>query len=226
MSERLRVDGVTKTWSPGGPTAVVAVRDASFAVAPGEAVVVTGPSGSGKTTLLSVCAGLVPPDAGRVALDGTDLDELDERARRALRLRAIGFVFQRGLLLRHLTARRNVALVVRAAGGSWAEGERRAADLLARLGVAGRADALPVALSAGEAQRVALARALVLAPRLVFADEPTAHLDSASGAQVAAELRALALERGAALVIATQDPRLARLGDRVLALEDGVLRPA
>jgi putative ABC transport system ATP-binding protein len=220
----LGVEAVSKTWSAGTAAAVAAVREASLAVAAGETVVVSGPSGSGKTTLLALCGGLLRPDGGRVVVDGVDLRAASDAERRAVRLRSVGFVFQRGLLLQHLSARRNVALVARAAGGSWAEADAAADALLARFELGGRADCHPPALSAGEVQRVALARALVLAPRVVLADEPTAHLDSANGARVAAELRAAARERGAALVVVTHDARLRGIGDRHLAMEDGVLR--
>jgi ABC-type lipoprotein export system ATPase subunit len=133
-------------------------------------------------------------------------------------------VFQRGLLLESLSARQNVALVPRAAGLGRAAAEASAADLLARLGLARRAHLFPQALSAGECQRVALARAVAMRPALVLADEPTAHLDGQAGAQVMERLRALARSEGAGLVVATHDARLTALGDRVLHLEDGLLR--
>jgi putative ABC transport system ATP-binding protein len=224
VSDLLHVDGVSKTWDAAGFAPVHAVRAVSLRVAPGEYVAITGPSGSGKTTLLSLCAGLLRPDAGRVLLDGQDLASLPDTPGRALRLRAVGFVFQRGLLLRNLSARQNVALVARAAGRSWTAANAAADALLARLGLAARASAMPATLSAGECQRVALARALVLGPRLVLADEPTAHLDAAAGAQVTNELRTLARAQGAGLVVATHDARVAGLADRLLTLDDGALR--
>jgi ABC-type lipoprotein export system ATPase subunit len=135
-------------------------------------------------------------------------------------------VFQRGLLLESLSARQNVALVPRAAGLGRAAAEARAADLLARLGLARRAHFFPQALSAGECQRVALARAVAVRPALVLADEPTAHLDGQAGAQVMELLRALARSERAGLVVATHEARLTALGDRVLHLEDGLLRAA
>ena len=199
------------------------MRDASLSVTAGESVVVTGPSGSVKTTLLSLCGALLRPDRGRVALECVDLATCSEAHLQALRLRAVGFVFQRGLLLAHLNARDNVALVPRAAGASRAEARRRADGLLEQVGVAGRAAAYPETLSAGECQRVALARALVMRPRLVLADEPTAHLDAASGTVVAGALRTLVAQANAALVVVTHDARLAHIADRVLTLDDGVL---
>jgi putative ABC transport system ATP-binding protein len=202
---------------------VRAVRAASLTVGAGECVVVTGPSGSGKTTLLSLCGALLQPDAGYVRLGGVDLASCSDACLQALRLHAVGFVFQRGVLLANLCARDNVALVPRVAGASRTDARRRAERLLEHVGVGGRARAYPDMLSAGECQRVALARALVMAPKLVLADEPTAHLDAASGAVVAAALRALVTDAGAALVVVTHDARLASIADRVLTLDDGVL---
>jgi putative ABC transport system ATP-binding protein len=218
----VRAERVSKTWRAGGRP-VHAVRESTLAVAPGEAVVITGPSGSGKTTLLCMLGGLLRPDAGRVVLDGVDLAAADEGRLDAIRLERVGFVFQRGLLLDRLTVRANVALVQTAAGRSHREAVARADALLARLGLGGRGDVLPPALSAGERQRVALARALANRPRVVLADEPTAHLDSEAGATVAGELRRLAVEDAAALVIVTHDERLAAIGTRALRLADGTL---
>jgi ABC-type lipoprotein export system ATPase subunit len=223
VADLLRAEHVSKTWDPRGPAPVHAVRDVSLALAPAETLVITGPSGSGKTTLLSMLGGLLRPDAGRIELDGLDLAAAGEPERRTVRLRRIGFVFQRGLLLAHLTAAQNVALVARAAGVGRRAAHARAEQLLARLGVGARAAAYPAALSPGEQQRVALARALSMRPGLVLADEPTAHLDGATGARVTEELRALAVADGAGVVIVTHDVRLAALADRRLHLDDGRL---
>lgn len=218
----LRAEGVAKTWHAGGRT-VVGVRDGSLALAAGEAVVVTGPSGSGKTTLLSILGGLLRPDRGSVVLDGVDLGRATDAARDGVRLSRVGFVFQRGLLLERLTARQNVMLVQTAAGRTRRDAAARADALLARLGLGDRGDLRPAALSAGECQRVGVARALANRPCVVLADEPTAHLDAATGGAVAAELRRLADEDGAALLVVTHDERLAPIAHRRLRLVDGVL---
>ena len=223
MSDLLRAEAVSKTWSAGGPAPVHAVRDAALAVTGGEMVVITGPSGSGKTTLLAMLAGLLRPDRGRVVLDGLDLTAASEKARRQARLTRLGFVFQRGLLLQHLSARDNVALVLRAAGTPRRLARGRADELLDRLGLRDRAGFYPAALSPGECQRVAVARALVPGPRLVLADEPTAHLDSTTGLRVVEELRRLASAGGAGVVVVTHDARLATAASRVMRLEDGRL---
>jgi ABC-type lipoprotein export system ATPase subunit len=129
-------------------------------------------------------------------------------------------------MIDYLTVRENVALVARAAGSPRIDAESRADELLVRLGIAALADRLPGALSAGESQRAALARAMILRPAVVLADEPTAHLDAAAGAAVAAALRAVTAADGAALVVVTHDVRLAAIGDRRFALDDGRLAPA
>jgi len=223
VPELLRGAGLRKTFAAWGPAPVHALREASLAVEPGELVTITGPSGSGKTTLLSILGTLLTPDAGSVCLDGIDLVAATADERRALRLRRIGFVFQRGLLLGHLTVRQNVALVPRAAGTPRRDAQRLADTLLERLGMREKGDEYPAVLSAGEAQRVALARAVVMRPRLVLADEPTAHLDRATGTRVMAELRDVAAGDGAGVVVVTHDLQLAASADRALRLEDGVL---
>lgn len=223
MPELLRAAGLRKTFGAWSTSPVYAVREASLSLSQAEVVVITGPSGSGKTTLLSLLGTLLTPDGGTIVFDGIDLGRASQDERRALRLRRIGFVFQRGLLLGHLTVRQNVALVPRAAGRSRHEAQALANELLGRVGLGARGDEYPQALSAGEAQRVALVRALVMRPRLVLADEPTAHLDRASGLGVMAELRTLATEGGAGVLVVTHDPQLAAGADRALRLEDGVL---
>jgi ABC-type lipoprotein export system ATPase subunit len=223
VSELLRATRLAKTWDPGGPAPIRAVVDASLNVESGETIVVTGPSGSGKTTLLSMLGALLRPDHGEMWLDGVDLAAAPESTRQQTRLRKIGFVFQRGLLLEHLNARQNVALVLQAAGTGKADALAGAEELLERLGLGGRGELYPAALSPGERQRVAVARAVALTPKIVLADEPTAHLDTASGGQVVRELWALATGSGAGLVVVTHDPRVTEIADRVLRLEDGYL---
>jgi len=223
VSELLRATRLAKTWDPAGPAPIHAVVDASLNVESGETVVVTGPSGSGKTTLLSILGALLRPDHGEMWLDGVDLAAAPESIRQQTRLTKIGFVFQRGLLLENLSARQNVALVLRAAGLDRAAALAAADDLVERLGLGGRGDLFPGALSPGERQRVAVARAVALTPKVVLADEPTSHLDTASGGQVVRELWALATGSGAGLVIVTHDPRVTEIADRVLRLEDGYL---
>jgi len=212
-------------WKSRGrqPRAVAALRGVSLAAAPGELVLIEGPSGVGKTTLLAVAAGLLRPDAGEVLLAGRSLMAMGPAAKRTHRARAVGFVFQRSNLLEALTARENVLLMAALARMPRPEAERETGRLLELLGVAHAADRRPGTLSGGEEQRVAVARALVHRPAVVLADEPTGNLDSAAGQAVAESLQALARARGAAVLVATHDPRLAGFATRRLRMLDGRL---
>ncbi len=211
------VEGVDKAYRRGRAR-VQALADVSLAVRAGELLALVGPSGCGKSTLLNLLAAVDRPDAGRVRVCGVELAQADERALTLLRRRSIGVVFQAFHLLASLTAAENVALPLALDGRS---DPARVLALLARVGLAQRADHHPAALSGGEEQRVAIARALVHGPALLLADEPTGNLDSASGAEVLALLDALRREAGLALVIATHDPEVAARADRVVALRDG-----
>jgi putative ABC transport system ATP-binding protein len=195
------------------------VRDVTFSVAEGEAVAILGASGSGKSTLLGLLAGLDVPSAGRVRIDGEDLFALSEDGRARLRGRMVGFVFQSFQLLPALTALENVMLPLELAGGTGAEA--RAREVLGRVGLAERLGHYPRELSGGEQQRVAVARAFVTEPKLLFADEPTGNLDSATGEQVIGLLFEMNRERGTTLVLVTHDADLARRCDRRLHLSAG-----
>jgi len=206
-----------------GHHAVRALDGVSLRVEAGELVLLQGPSGSGKTTLLAVAAGLLGADAGEVVLDGHALGREGVAGRRRLRARRVGFVFQRSNLLPRLTALENVALQAALAGIPPAEAQRRALAVLEQLGLAGLAARQPESLSGGEEQRVAVARALVHAPALVLADEPTASLDGASGRAVVDRLLWSARELGAAVLVATHDPRLEPCATRRVRIADGRL---
>jgi putative ABC transport system ATP-binding protein len=218
----VRVSDVYKAYARG-PSAVNAVRGVSLAVEAGEMVAIVGPSGSGKSTLLNLLGALDRPSRGEVIVDGARLSELDDTARTLLRRDRIGFVFQFFNLLPLLNARENVALPLLLAGVSRAEAERRADELLGRVGLSGRADHTPDQLSGGEMQRVALARALSSRPVLILADEPTGNLDSEAGAGVLALLKSAAREQRCAIIMVTHDPRAAAVADRVLEFGDGKL---
>jgi putative ABC transport system ATP-binding protein len=209
---------LTKEYPSGGrPLAVL--RDVSFDVAAGSFTAIVGPSGSGKTTLLGLLAGLDVPTRGRVLLDGTDLSTLDEDARARVRGERVGFVFQSFQLIPTLTALENVAVPLELRGERGAE--RRAAELLERVGLAGRGHHFPAQLSGGEQQRVAVARAFVNRPRVLFADEPTGNLDTATGARIVELLEALNREDGTTVVLVTHDLALAARAGRVIRLADG-----
>jgi putative ABC transport system ATP-binding protein len=216
----LRVEHVTKRFGSGA-TEVLAVRDVSLSVAPGEVVLIMGPSGSGKTTLLSMLGALLKPTEGKIELNGAVLSALSENRLPGIRLRWFGFIFQDFNLLSALTVLENVAIVAELAGAKKREAHRRAAAILDELGLAERLDFLPEKLSGGEKQRVAIARALINDPALILADEPTANLDSSIGHEVMRLLRHIAKTQGRSVIIVSHDARIKDIADRVLWLEDG-----
>ena len=210
---------VSRVFSmPAGP--VTAVRDVTLQINSGDHVAVRGPSGCGKSTLLHMLGCVEPQTSGTLLFDGQDISRLSDARRSLLRLKQIGFVFQRFFLLPMLTARENVELPMSEAGVSKQARQTRAAELLEYVGLAARADHRPSQLSGGEMQRVAIARALANGPRLLLADEPTGELDEATGAQIAALLDRVN-QAGTALVIVTHDPALADRAGRVLMMRDG-----
>ncbi|HRQ41586.1 MAG TPA: ABC transporter ATP-binding protein [Chloroflexota bacterium] len=231
MNKVLELQNVSKIYG-SGHTAVTASDHVNLQVKPGEIVLIMGPSGSGKTTVLSMAGLLLRPTEGKVLVNGRDITGLSQRQMAALRLRSLGFVFQAYNLLGALTARENVAVVMNLAGVKGRAASKRAAELLAMLGLEHRLDHKPADLSGGEKQRVAIARALANDPPLILADEPTGNLDSQTGREVM-ELLCCGLgrdqaspergRRGRAIVIVTHDHRLQQIADRVLWLEDGRL---
>ena len=204
--------------------ALAILTDVSIEVKAGESVAILGASGSGKSTLLGLLAGLDVPTSGGVQLDGQDLFALDEDARATLRGQLAGFVFQSFQLLPALTALENVMLPLELAGTR--DARARATGILDRVGLGERLKHYPKQLSGGEQQRVAIARAFVTQPRILFADEPTGNLDSATGATVIELLFALNRERGATLILVTHDAVLATRCDRRLHLDAGRMREA
>ena len=211
---------LTKSYPSGGGTLTV-LHDVSFAVPERAFVAIVGPSGSGKTTLLGLLAGLDTPTSGSVTLDGTNLGTLSEDARARLRGEKVGFVFQSFQLIPTLTALENVQVPLELRGDSAAGA--RARELLRRVGLGEREHHYPTQLSGGEQQRVALARAFVNAPRVLFADEPTGNLDSATGEPIIALIEELNREAGTTVVLVTHDPGLAERASRVIRLGDGVV---
>jgi len=199
---------------------VTAVADVSLSIAPGDHLAIRGPSGCGKSTLLHMLGCVDAPSTGTLQFDGNDVARLSDRARSFLRLRHIGFVFQRFFLLPMLTAWENVELPQSEAGVAKADRRQRTRELLDYVGLGARADHRPSQLSGGEMQRVAIARALANRPRLLLADEPTGELDSGTGEQIAALLDRVNAD-GTALVIVTHDPGLAGRAHRILTMADG-----
>jgi putative ABC transport system ATP-binding protein len=214
----LSVSGLCKRY--GARTILDAL---SLTVEPGSVVAILGESGAGKSTLLNLVAGLEVADSGRVALAGVDLATLDDDARTRLRCRSIGFVFQAFHIVGHLSALENTLLPLVLQGVAARERERRAAAMLAAVGLGQRLQAMPRELSGGELQRVAIARALVHRPALVLADEPTGNLDPDTAQSVLALLIANARAAEAATILVTHSIAAARSADRVLRLERGAL---
>lgn len=216
----LHIENVSKQYG-SGPTEVMAVRDVSFSIAPGEIVLIMGPSGSGKTTLLMMLGALLKPSAGDIHLNGELISALAENHLPDIRLKNFGFIFQDFNLLSALTVSENVAIVAQLSGVGVRQARKRAESILTELGLEGRLHFLPEKLSGGEKQRVAIARALVNDPTLILADEPTANLDSKIGQEVMRMLRNIAKEQGRSVVVVSHDPRIKDIADRVLWLEDG-----
>ncbi|HTL45937.1 MAG TPA: ABC transporter ATP-binding protein [Vicinamibacterales bacterium] len=212
-------NAVSRTFvMPAG--AVHALRGVSLSVQPGEYVSVVGPSGCGKSTLLHLLGCIDVPTAGSVLVDDIDVSTLSDSARSALRLRRIGFVFQRFFLLPMLSAWENVELPQAEAGVSRAERRQRTRELLEYVGLSARASHRPAELSGGEMQRVAIARALANRPGLLLADEPTGELDQATGAQIVSLFDRLNAD-GTALVVVTHDPEVAARASRSVRMRDG-----
>jgi putative ABC transport system ATP-binding protein len=212
------VEHVRKSFEGGRIRALV---DVSLHVGAGELVALTGPSGGGKSTLLNLIGALDRPDAGAIVVDGLDVTRLDDPAR--YRARTVAFVFQFHNLITTLSAVENVQIPMLGMRPR-ADRERRARELLAEVGLGERARSYPPTLSGGERQRVAIARALANDPRVLLADEPTGALDMDTGAQILELIRRVRDERGATILMVTNDDVVAGQADRVLQMRDGVLR--
>ena len=202
-----------------GDAAVDALRGVTLDVPSGRFVAVMGPSGSGKSTLMQLLAGLDRPTSGSVAIGGLDLEDLGDDALTKLRRDRVGFIFQSFNLVPTLSAEENIVLPERLAGrkadAAWVD------SVLDRVGLAERRTHRPAQLSGGQQQRVAVARALVSAPAVLFADEPTGNLDSASGAQILGLMREAVDRDGQTIVMVTHDAHAAAIADEVVVLADG-----
>ena len=220
MSAAVTLREVAKGFQEGSQRRVV-LDTLDAEVGRGEIIALYGPSGSGKSTLLNLMSGVDLPDAGTIEIAGIVVSALDERARTVFRRRRIGFVFQFFNLLPTLTVRENVLLRLALDGRDDAVGRAYAIQLLAEVGLSERGDSFPDRLSGGEQQRVAVVAALAHRPELVLADEPTGNLDVDNAARVLALMERLVRASGAAMVIATHSPDVARIADRTWTMSRG-----
>lgn len=214
--------GLTKRYGVGRAS-LTALDGVDVTVAPGELLAITGRSGSGKTTLLHCLSGITTPDAGSVTFDGIDLVAAGEKARTDLRGGRMAFVFQNLNLLPALTVAENVELPLVLRGDDAATTRAASAAVLDQVGMAARGDAMPADLSGGEQQRAAVARALISQPDIIWADEPTGALDTATAAAVMGLLRAAA-DAGRTVVVVSHAPDVADSADRVLVMRDGKIQ--
>ena len=213
----LSAKGITKSFG-----ALQVLRGLDLEVAPAEVVAIMGASGAGKTTLLQILGTLLRPDGGSLTIDGTDVLALSQKEMASFRGRRIGFVFQAHHLLPEFSAEENVMIPALIAGVPGKDARAKARELLERVGLAERLTHKPGELSGGEQQRVAIARALVNAPAILFADEPTGTLDSATKAQIHSLFFDLRKDLGQTLLIVTHDSELAHLCDRTIHMRDGL----
>lgn len=211
----IRAEGLTKVYR-SGPVEVQALRGVDFTAAAGEFVVILGPSGSGKSTFLNILGGLDTASTGRVWFRGLDLTALDDRGLTRYRRDHVGFVFQFYNLVPSLTALENVALVTEIARNPMPP-----AEALALVGLSARRDHFPAQLSGGEQQRVAIARAIAKRPELLFCDEPTGALDSATGIKVLEALTEVNRATGATTLVITHNAAIREIADRSLRFADG-----
>jgi putative ABC transport system ATP-binding protein len=216
----VRCQNIVKTYDTGDQK-VLALNGVNLDIAAGELMMLVGPSGCGKTTLISVVAGILDQDSGLCELFGHNVLTMPSKDKLRFRAQNIGFVFQAFNLLPALTAAENVSVPLLINGVKRVEAERRAVQVLERVGLGGRVTSMPAQLSGGQQQRVAIARALVHSPRLIVCDEPTSALDHESGLNIMNLLKEVALGKDRALVIVTHDARIFSFADRIAQMDDG-----
>ncbi len=219
----VRCRGVTKMFG-AGEARTMALAGVDLEINRGALTLLVGPSGCGKTTLISIIAGLLNPTEGSIEVFGTALQSLNSNQLVRFRSQNIGFVFQQYNLLPAMTAAENAAVPLLIQGVSRRQAIRVASDMLATVGLAEKAKAMPNQLSGGQQQRVAIARALITQPRLMVCDEPTAALDTNSGQRVMELLSSVAVHPERAVIIVTHDTRVLGFGDRRITMADGLIQ--
>ncbi|MEH7347384.1 MULTISPECIES: ABC transporter ATP-binding protein [Bacillaceae] len=223
MSNKLVLDNISKTYNDGDSLATTVLDQVSIQVKAGELVAVVGPSGSGKSTFLSIAGALLSPTSGRILIDDIEISNLPANKLNEFRLSKIGFIFQMSNLIPYLTVKDQLLLIAELAGIKNKIAEKKANELLEQLGLSKRMRNYPENLSGGERQRVAIARALMNDPEVIFADEPTASLDSERGRSVVEMLSKEVKQRQKAAIMVTHDKRMLDLCDRVVYIENGKL---
>jgi len=218
--KQITVEKVTKIYKMGEKE-IYAVREVSFEVEKSEFIILFGPSGSGKTTLLMLLGALIKPSEGRIIYDGQDITRFSEDEAAEWRQKNIGFVFQKINLIEFLNALDNVLLPLYPLNVDFSVLEKKALKLLERVGLSERVTHKPAQLSVGEQQRVAIARALIGDPKVVLADEPTAHLDTETGKKIIKLMKELNEELGVTFIVSTHDPEMTSVADRIIKIRDG-----
>lgn len=221
----ISVENLSKTYGEG-ESAVLAIKEATFEIYAGETVALLGPSGSGKTTLITMIGCITEPTSGKLILDGELMYDQQWQISdtRRIRREKIGFIFQAHNLIPFLNVLENVTIISQMNGVKKSEADKKAQELLDYLGVEDKLTKMPSQLSGGQSQRVAIARSLANNPKIILADEPTAALDGERALSVMQLLRKLAHEQEVAIVVVTHDERMLPLFDRILRVEDGVVR--
>lgn len=224
QSKRIHGENLSRSFNRAGGTPFYAVRDVSLDIDGGRVTILKGRSGSGKTTLLNLLSTLDDPTEGEIEVLGERLSGMAARQKEELRRFRMGFVFQSVALIPVMSAYENVDFALRLAGYK-GKRDTRIRELMEMVGLQARMHHMPGQLSGGEQQRVAIARAVAHRPEILFADEPTGALDTASGMAVMMLFQKLAREEGTAVIMTTHDPNLMELGDIVYEMEDGSLHP-
>lgn len=207
-----------------GEQVIEVLKSVSLEVAQGEFVAIVGPSGAGKSTFLSIAGALLSPTEGEIAIGGTTLNNMSEKALTKVRLDKVGFIFQGANLIPYLNVRDQLLVIAELSGEKGSAAKERADKLLQELGLTARQNNYPESLSGGEKQRVAIARALMNDPDIILADEPTASLDANRGHKVVQMIADEVKQKNKAAIMVTHDERVLDLVDRVIRIEDGYLK--